>query len=95
MSNDLCMEQFISVTKIWLNLGHILLTEMLYVFVLIQPLAAIRSHAYSEYKHSLTFRVRRYVVIATKPVHRLQIRPILHNYGAPLALPQVTSGSAQ
>ena len=30
--------------------------------------------AYSEYKHSLTFRVRRYVVIATKPVHRLQIR---------------------
>jgi len=27
-----------------------------------------------EYKHSLTFRVRRYVVIATKPVHQLQIR---------------------
>ena len=33
----------------------------------------------SEYKNSLTFRVRRYVVIATKPVHRLQIRPIMHN----------------
>jgi len=32
-----------------------------------------------EYKHSLTFRVRRYVVIATKPVHRLHIRPIVHN----------------
>ena len=31
------------------------------------------------YKHSLTFRVRLYVVIATKPVQRLQIRPILHN----------------
>jgi len=29
--------------------------------------------------HSLTFRVRRYVVTATKPVHRLQIRPIVHN----------------
>jgi len=33
----------------------------------------------SEYKHSLIFRVRRYVVIATKLVHRLQIRPIVHN----------------
>jgi len=32
------------------------------------------------YKHSLTFRVRRCVVIATKPVHRLQIRPIVHNH---------------
>ena len=29
--------------------------------------------------HSLTFRVRRYVVIATKPVHRLQSRPIVQN----------------
>jgi len=35
--------------------------------------------AYSEYKHSLTFRVQCYVVIATKPVHRLQIRLIVHN----------------
>jgi len=33
------------------------------------------NQAQSEYKHSLTFRVRRYVVIATKPVHRLQIHP--------------------
>jgi len=33
----------------------------------------------SEYKHSLTFRVRRCVVIATKSVHRLQIRPIVRN----------------
>ena len=32
-----------------------------------------------ECKHWLTFRVRRYVVIAMKPVYRLQIRPILHN----------------
>ena len=37
------------------------------------------NQAYREYKHSLTFRVLRYVVIATKPVHRLQIRPIVHN----------------
>ena len=34
----------------------------------------------SEYKHLLTFVVRRYVVIATKPAHRLQIIPIVHNY---------------
>ena len=30
-------------------------------------------------EHSLTFRVRRCLVIATKPVHRLQIRPTVHN----------------
>jgi len=29
-------------------------------------------------KYSLTFRVRRCVVIATKPVRRLQIRPTVH-----------------
>jgi len=28
-----------------------------------------RLYRFSEYKHSLTFRVRAYVVIATKPVH--------------------------
>jgi len=32
------------------------------------------NQAQSEYKHSLTSRVRRYVVTATKPVHRMQIR---------------------
>jgi len=32
----------------------------------------LNNQAQSEYKHSLTFRVRRYVGIATKPVHRLQ-----------------------
>ena len=37
------------------------------------------NQAQSEYKHSLTFCVRRYVVIATKPVHRLQIRPTVHS----------------
>ena len=36
-------------------------------------------YSYSEYKQSLTFRVRRYVVIATKLVHRLQILLIVHN----------------
>jgi len=32
--------------------------------------------------YSLTFHVRRshYVAIVTQPVHRLQIRPIVHNY---------------
>jgi len=34
----------------------------------------------------------RYFVMATKPVHRLQICPIVHNYGATLPFPQVTSG---
>jgi len=37
------------------------------------------NQSYSEYKHSLTFRVRCYVVIAMKPVSRLQICPIMHN----------------
>jgi len=37
----------------------------------------------------------RYVAIATQPVHRLQIRPIVHNYGASPTIPQVTSGSVQ
>ena len=35
------------------------------------------------------------VAIATHPVHRLQIRPIVHNWGQPLPLSQVTSGSVQ
>jgi len=39
--------------------------------------------AYSKYKHSFTFCVQCYVVIATKPVHQLQICPIVHNYRAP------------
>ena len=36
-------------------------------------------YSYSEYKQSLTFRVRRYVVIATKTMHQLQIGPIMHD----------------
>jgi len=47
----------------------------------------------SDYKHLLTFCVRRCVVMATKPVHRLQIRPILQTRGYPLPFSQVTSGS--
>ena len=48
----------------------------------------------SEYKHTIANISRlRYDAIATRPVHRLQIRPIVHNYtGHPLLLPQVTSG---
>jgi len=38
-------------------------------------------------EYSLTVRIQRYVVIATKPVHWLQIRPIVHNLGAPLTIP--------
>jgi len=37
------------------------------------------NQAYSDYKHSLTFCIWHYVVTATKPVHRFQIRPIVHN----------------
>ena len=36
-----------------------------------------------------------YVVIATKPVHRLQIRPTVHNCRALPTIPQVTSKSVQ
>jgi len=37
-------------------------------------------NAYSEYKHVLDNISRsRYVAIATQSVHRLQIRPIVHN----------------
>ena len=36
---------------------------------------------------SLTFRIRRYAVIAVKLVHLLQIRPMMHSLGAPRAIP--------
>jgi len=39
----------------------------------------VHSQAQSEYKHSLSFRVRRNVVIATKLVHWLQMHPTVHN----------------
>jgi len=37
------------------------------------------NQAYSEYKHSLAFRFRHYVVRATKPMYRLQMRQMVHN----------------
>jgi len=46
------------------------------------------NQAQSEHKHSLTFRILRYVLIATKPVHWLQSRPKVHNYRAPPTIPQ-------
>jgi len=49
--------------------------------------AADINQARSEYKHSLTFHVRHYVVIAMKPVHQLQIHPIVHNQRAPPTIP--------
>jgi len=39
-----------------------------------------------DYMHSLTFHVRHYVVIATKPVHRLQICPTMHNLSATIRI---------
>jgi len=54
------------------------------------------NQAQSEYKHLLTFCVRRYVAIAMKPMPRLQICPILHiTIGHSLPFPQVTSRSLQ
>ena len=41
----------------------------------------------ASWQHSLTFCVWRYVVVATKPVHRLQIRQIVHNQRAPRTIP--------
>ena len=37
------------------------------------------ANEYKDLLQSLTFRVRPYVVIATKSVHRFQVRPIVHN----------------
>ena len=51
-----------------------------YLLNILCILKLFSDEAYSKYKHLLTFRVRRYVAVATKPVHRLLIRPIVHNY---------------
>jgi len=49
--------------------------------------------AYSDYKHVLANILRsHFVAIATQPVHRLQIRPILHNYGAFPTTPKLHLG---
>jgi len=50
--------------------------------------ATVYNQAQSEYKHSLTFCIQRYVVIATKPVHQLQVHPIVHKWRAPPTFPQ-------
>jgi len=44
----------------------------------LQSVHKCKKQAQSEHKHSLTVRIQRYVVIATKPVHQLQIRPTVH-----------------
>ena len=46
----------------------------------------------SKYKHSLTFRVRRYAVIAMKPMHRLESAQQCTTRGHPLPFRQLTSG---
>jgi len=45
------------------------------------------NQAWSEYKHLLAFPVQCCVVVATKSVHRLQIRPIVHDWRAPPTIP--------
>ena len=59
---------------------------------IISDINRLTRHRASTSMYSLAFRVR---AIATQPVHRLQIRPIVHNQGASLPLLQVTSGSLQ
>ena len=61
----------------------------------INNLTANRNQAQSEYKHSLTFCVWRYAVIATKSAHRLQIAQQCTTRGRSLPFPQVTSRSVQ
>ena len=51
--------------------------------VLCSPIVCNNNQAQSEYKHLLANISRsRYVAIATQTVHRLQIRPTVHNQGA-------------
>jgi len=47
----------------------------------------IQNQAQSKYKHLLTFLIRHYVVIATKPMHQVQICQIVHNHRAPPTIP--------
>jgi len=51
-----------------------------------------RHTASTNNRHSLTFHVRRYVVIATKPVHRLQIRQQCTARGHPYHSPNLHPG---
>jgi len=55
------------------------------------------NQAQSEYKHSLTFRVRRYVVIATNKTRASIANPpnSAQLEGTPVPFAQVTSGSVQ
>jgi len=65
----------IKVIKIYYNIFylHVLLHQIQHFKVNAQCRFAVVNHAQSEYKHSLTFHIRRSVVIAMKPMHRLQI----------------------
>jgi len=74
--------------SIWLGIVPDLMCSLVYVFsffhyffVMSKFLSCVHNNnlTKSKYKHSLTFRVRHYVAIATKPVHRLQFRSIMHN----------------
>ena len=50
------------------------------------------NQAKNKYKHSLTFHVRRYVVIAMKPTHRLQTAQLCTTRGHPYHSPKLHLG---
>ena len=54
-----------------------------------------RVQALADILRSPLYAFAAYVVTTTKPVHRLQIRPIVHNWGHPLQFYEVTSGCVQ
>ena len=60
----------------------------------VQTLADISGAALYAFAVYKAISLHTFVVIATKPVHRLQIRPKVHNWASP-TLPQVISGSVQ
>ena len=78
-----------AVSQVHLNV----LRYVRYCYVILQPFHGrqevlqkseqpvnISNKAYSEYKHVLANISRsRYVAVTTQPVHRLQIRPTVHN----------------
>ena len=58
----------------------------------VQALADIRNRRYTHLECIRLKLTYAYVVIATNPVHQLQIRPILHNQKAPLPFPKLHPG---
>ena len=64
------------------------MAPLLHRAAITKPKTTKANQAQSEYKHSLTFRVRDMLsYITTKPMYRLQIRPTVHNLTAPPTIP--------